>query len=174
MILVLKIMMASLIEFTVLMLCRLKVVFYRNRPVTLRQLVYSLQTISNKMVFSNDLLPDLVNRMAEEVNEPVSALWLNVSENLTMSNMTFSKAFQHALENQRVNLSLVADDIACLELLSQQLGQTDLDNQITMIKITMDKLLMLEKQSVIDKKQQVRLWNMLGVLGGVSIIILLW
>ena len=172
MILFLKVIMAVAIVYTVIRLCRIKVVFYKNRPKTLRQIVYSLQNFSNQMVFSNELLPDIVHNMSKE-NYPISALWQQVNSELQSGN-TFENSLEKALQKLQGQLSLADDDLSCLKVLSTQLGQSDLENRLKIIKITMDKILLLEKQSEQEKKQQVKLWNMLGVLGGLTIVILLW
>lgn len=174
MVIFLKAITAVIIQVIVVMLCRSKAGFYRNRPIVLRQIVYSLQIISNQMVFSNELLPDVVHRMSQGVNYPVRKLWECTNVNLREDNMKFTEAFGQAICELKAELCLTDDDVHCLELLSTQLGQSDLHNQLDILKITIDKLLSLEHQSEKEKKQQVKLWNMLGVLGGMSIVILLW
>ncbi|QOR35858.1 stage III sporulation protein AB [Clostridium sp. 'deep sea'] len=147
MILFAKILLAILVEYAVVMLCRTKVKFYRNRPKTLQQITYSLQNISNEMVFSNELLPSIVHKMARETIYPVKHLWQGVSKEILLGN-AFEQSFERELINNQKLLSLSNEDIDCLRLLASQLGQSNLDNQLKILNITQNKIVENEKNQI--------------------------
>ena len=125
------------------------------------------------MVFSNELLPSIVHKMARESKDPIKHLWQGVSKEIMLGS-SFETSFEQELLNNQTLLSLSNEDIDCLRLLAGQLGQSNLDNQLQILNITQNKIVENEIKSNLEKKQQVKLWNMLGILGGLTIVILLW
>ena len=86
---------------------------------------------------------------------------------------TISKAFDKAIDDSRNTTNLTDEDARVLKLLSKQLGNTDIEGQVSQIEITENFLDVQIKQAQEEKDKNQKLYQKLGTTIGLVIVILL-
>lgn len=142
---------------------------YINRVNELKELKNAIQMIETKMKFTYEPIPNIFYDISKMLKTKVADLFKESS--IKMKSISASNAWEETLRTSRNNLTI--EDINILNNLSKLLGKTDLNGQISMLKLTSTFLDKQIQDAEIDKEKNVKLYKTLGITFGAGLVILL-
>ena len=145
------------------------------RRETLRELQVALQLLETEISFTATPLPEALRRVAEKTRTPTRRLFATASQMLRSTpGAAVSQAWDRGLGVLAAAAPLEERDLAVLSDLGQGLGQGDKADQIGKLELAKAQLRQLEEEASEESRRQARLWQTLGFLGGLALIILLY
>lgn len=137
----------------------------------LKQLVYLLR---GELKYTRTPLPDAFGHMAERMREPFSAFLRSMERELgNLEGKTFGELWRGQIDRELAGTFLKKEDKEQLKTLGEVLGYLDLEMQLNSLDLYLEQLdlSILEAQEAIRTKR--KLYQSLGVAGGIFLILLL-
>lgn len=147
---------------------------YRERPRQLRSLIQSLRLLQAEIEFSVTPLPEALQRVARRSTRPVNGLLERVAVSLAESDSTVVEAFAAAVEQTRSKVALLPADFDALQDFGSTLGTSDRVHQTKHFAAALAEFERLEQDAREAQNRNERLWQYLGILGGLLLLILLY
>ncbi|KAB3537376.1 sporulation protein [Alkaliphilus pronyensis] len=148
---------------------------YSNRTKLLSQLLISLQMLETEISYSATPLPILLSNIGKKSKEDIGSIFLKASEILSKKEgYTFSYLWSMILDSEGMALDLYPEDLEIFKQLGNNLGATDINNQIKHIRLIMEELRRNHEDAIIAEKRNVKLYKQLGLLAGFAIAIVLF
>lgn len=147
---------------------------YRDRPRQLRMLVQSMRVLRAEIEYSVMPLPQAMRRVAAKTPLPTGALWEAIADQLRPNEVSVSEAFATAIDGVRGKLSLTTADYDGLRLLADVLGTTDRAHLAQQFDASLQHYEGLVREARESQRRNERLWQYLGVLSGLILVILLY
>ena len=144
---------------------------YEERLEELEELKTALNFFKTKIKFTYNTIPEIFKEISENTTQNVSYIFKSTIKNLKEN--TIFKAFDKAIDDSRNITNLTDEDARVLKLLSKQLGNTDIEGQVSQIEITENFLDVQIKQAQEEKDKNQKLYQKLGTTIGLVIVILL-
>ena len=144
-----------------------------KRPRTLREIQALLQMFENEISYLSNLLSDAFKRLHDGTNSEAAILFKAAAENLSLSGVTADEAWEKAVNENYSKLSLNKEDKAILMSFGKMLGNSDLEGQISNIKLISAQLKLQEAKAEEMKKKNEKMYRSLGVLSGLALTIIL-
>jgi stage III sporulation protein AB len=145
-----------------------------KRPRILRELQAALQMLENEISYMSNLLSDAFMRIYTSSGTEASILFKEAAKKLDSMGTTADEAWKSAVNDLYSRLALKKEDKAILISFGSMLGNSDLDGQISNIRLTTSQLKLQELKAEEIKKKNERMYRSLGVLGGLALIIILF
>lgn len=142
---------------------------YSDRLNQLQEMKVTLSVFKSKIRFTYEPIPEIFKEIAEETKEPIKSIFTNTIQN--MQEQTASIAWENAIENSKCDFK--KEDKQNLKLLAKMLGTTDAQGQISQIEITENFLEQNMKQAEEEKEKNQKMYQKLGSIIGLAIVILL-
>lgn len=142
---------------------------YINRVKELEEMKQALNIFRSKIKFTYEPIPEIFGEMANSMKNNIGAIFGLAKEKMEKENA--SVAWEEAVEESKGHL--LEEDKYVIKSMSKLLGQTDVEGQLSQIGIT-EKFLdaqINEAQQLREKNE--RLYNKLGTIMGLAIIIIL-
>ncbi len=131
----------------------------------------ALNILENKIKFTQTPLAEIFDSIAEKCSENnIKNLFLKLSAELKQ-NMNIHKSWEKILNTEPTGL--YEEDIKVLTDMGKILGATDVEGQISNIKITRELIDGQTKKAENEKEKNVKLFRTLGIVSGLTIIIIL-
>jgi len=145
---------------------------YRDRPRQLRQLRSALQVLETEITYSMRPIGDVAVQLMQQLPKPVNLFFKQLTEELNKG-LTLQEAWNEAVYHfwQRTALKKNEQDI--LLQFGVTLGQSDRENQEKQIHLALTHL---EREELEAREAQAiyeKLWNTMGFLAGLLIVLLL-
>ena len=144
---------------------------YINRVKELIQIKLALNIIKSKIKFTQIPLKDIFEQIhinTEEAN--IKDFWRNTIKGLN-NNLSIDEAWQNAIKITQTNLN--KEDLNILLDMGKMLGKTDVDGQVSNLEIASTFIDTQIEKAEIEKQKNSKLYKTLGVVSGLSIIIIL-
>ncbi len=103
----------------------------------------------------------------------MSHLFLDAGKRLKAGDATVESAFSQAIDSVRSELALKSADLDVLTDFGQTLGTSDRITQVQQIQVLLTQLDRLFAEARDSQQKNERLWQYLGVIAGLMIVILL-
>ena len=142
---------------------------YVYRLDELEDIKNALNILKTKIKFTYAPIPEIFLEISKNVNRNIGNIFLVAKEKMTEE--TASKAWEEAIDKVECNLN--KEDKNIIKMLSKLLGQTDVEGQISQIKITEEFLERQIKEAEEEKRKNERLYTRLGTITGLTIVIIL-
>ena len=142
---------------------------YSNRVQNLKEIKSALNIFETKIKFTYEPIPEIFKEISQNTYKSVSEVFLTASNK--MKEMSAGNAWNEAIDNS--NIEITKEDKNVLKGLSKLLGKTNIEGQISEIKLTTK---FLDKQIETAEKQKEKnekLYKTLGMTIGLAIVILL-
>lgn len=148
---------------------------YVQRTRELQQFYNALHMLETEIGYGQTLLPLAVERLAQISNQPHKQFFLQYHYSLqAFEGLTADQAWQAVIIKNRDNFCLKDEDWEVLTQYGQGIGNSDDQNQIRHLKVAQKRLEQLvAKSKEIDEKMS-RLWNYVGILTSIALVILLY
>ena len=142
---------------------------YINRVNELKEFKNALNIFKTKIRYTYEPIPEIFAEISENVNSNISNVFKQASAKMDI--LAAGDAWNLALKLDDLNIN--EEDRVALNNLSKLLGKTDLQGQLNQIEMTSDfldkQILKAEKEK--DKNE--RMYRTLGMILGLTIVIIL-
>lgn len=142
---------------------------YTNRVKDLKEMKKGLNFFEEKIKFTYEPIPDVFEDISKNLESNIGNIFYNASKN--MSDISAGEAWENAVNSADTNLS--KEDIDIIMGLAKMLGRTDIDGQVSEIRLT-DKFLDVQiKDAEREKSKNSKLYKTLGATVGLALVIVL-
>ena len=144
---------------------------YINRVKELIQIKLALNIIKSKIKFTQIPLKDIFEQIYKTTEESnVKNFWKNTINGLN-KNLEIETAWGKAIDETETNL--IKEDLNILREMGKMLGKTDVDGQLSNLEIASSFIDTQIEKAEIEKQKNSKLYKTLGLVSGLSIIIIL-
>ena len=143
---------------------------YVDRVSDLNEMKNALNILETKIKFTRKPIADIFYEISNTISPNVGKIFLKSNEYIKCKE-TVGQAWSKAL--QETNTNFKQEDIDILKNLSKMLGKTDVEGQISEIRLTETFLnTQIEKAQTICRKKK-KMYRKLGTIIGLAVVILL-
>lgn len=142
---------------------------YINRVNELKEFKNALNIFKTKIRYTYEPIPEIFAEISENVNPNISSVFKQAA--LKMDILAAGEAWNLALKMDNLNIN--EEDRNALKNLSKLLGKTDLQGQLNQIEMTSDFLDEQIKKAEKEKDKNEKMYRTLGMILGLTIVIIL-
>ena len=142
---------------------------YSNRVKELRDMKNALNMFLTKIKFTYEAIPVSFDEISNNISGSVGKIFKTASEK--MKQKSAGEAWEEGIEETATSLTKEDKDI--IKSLSKLLGKTDLDGQISEIKLVQNFLNTQIEMAEKEKQKNEKLYRTLGGVIGLAIVIIL-
>ncbi len=142
---------------------------YSNRLRDLKEMIKALNFFEEKIKFTYEPVPDVFEEISHKVKENIGEIFQNSSK--TMENESAGVAWEKAVEEANSNFTKEDKDI--IKGLAKMLGKTDIDGQVSEIRLTCKFLDVQINDAENEKLKNEKLYKTLGATVGLALVIIL-
>ncbi len=164
-----KILIYSFIFLTCSMIGILKSRKYVYRVEELKEFKNALNMFKAKIKFTYEPIPEIFEQISNSINPDIGSIFKIASNNMKFC--TAGEAWTKAIDVDLLNITV--EDKSILKDLSKMLGKTDLQGQISQIEITSAFIDEQIKKAERAREKNETMYTKLGVIIGLSIVIVL-
>ena len=144
---------------------------YTNRVKELISIKSSLNIFENKIKFTQSPLEEIFKNIAENCSEQnIKNIFQILSKNIKQ-NINIHKSWENTIRKEESNLNI--EDKKILIDMGKILGATDVEGQVSNIKITSSFIDRQIEKAEQEKVKNVKMFRTLGIATGLTIIIIL-
>jgi len=146
----------------------------RKRPQQLRELQSMLQMFENQISYLSDVITEAFERICRVSSSETGIFFRSTIDILNEEkSISASEAWQRAVTENIGKTALTKEDAEVLLDFGKMLGSSDLEGQIKNIRLTQTKLGIQEKKAEESRRRNERMYQSLGILGGIAVVIAL-
>lgn len=142
---------------------------YSIRVSELYEIQRALNIFEEKIKYTYEPIPDVFEEISTKCIESIASIFKNASKQMKL--IPAGEAWENALDNSITKLN--KDDIDTLKGMAKMLGRTDLDGQVNEIRLTQKFITTKIKEAEIQKNKNEKLYKTLGIMFGLTIVIVL-
>ena len=142
---------------------------YTTRVNELKELRKGLNYFEEKIKFTYEPIPDVFEEISKKLKPNIGEIFLRATRN--MENENAGVAWENSVNIS--NCSLTNEDKDIIKGLAKMLGRTDIDGQVSEIRLTSKFLDVQIKEAENEKNKNEKLYKTLGVTVGLAIVIVL-
>lgn len=142
---------------------------YSSRVKELKQFFQALTIFEEKIKFTYEPIPDVFLDISNNFDSPLKEIFYNASEK--MQSMSASEAWEDAIDESKNNL--IKEDKDSIKALAKMLGKTDLDGQVSEIRLTKQFIKTKIEEAEYQRNKNEKLYRTLGITFGLTIVIIL-
>ena len=142
---------------------------YGTREKELKEIQRALHIFEEKIKFTYEPIPDVFDEISKSCTKNIGDIFKQASQNMNI--MSAGEAWETALDKSSTKLT--KDDIETLKGLAKMLGKTDLDGQVSEIRLTEKFIDTKIEEAQIEKNKNEKLYKTLGVTAGLTIVVVL-
>ena len=145
---------------------------YRNRVEELKSFKEAFNILESKIKFTYEPLGDIFEEIYSLFyKNKISYIFKETKKNMIKSD--FKKSWEDAIEANKQNYDLNYEDINTIKKLGNMLGKTDIQGQLSEIKLNMNFLDIQIAYAEEERKKNEKMYRTLGTIFGLAIIIIL-
>ena len=144
---------------------------YKNRVIELRGFKNAINTLETKIKFTYQPIPEIFKEIATSLDKNIGAIFEKACEYIGEN--TTKQAWNKAIEEAKINLSLNNEDINIIQNLGNLLGKTDMEGQISEINVTSNFIDAQIMKAEEERKKNEKMYRNLGTIVGLAIVIIL-
>ena len=142
---------------------------YSNRLKDLKEMRKAFNFFEEKIKFTYEPIPDVFEEISHKVQDNIGEIFRNSSK--SMENESAGVAWEKAVDESNNNFTKEDKDI--IKGLAKMLGKTDIDGQVSEIRLTCKFLDVQIKDAEIEKNKNEKLYKTLGATVGLALVIIL-
>jgi len=148
---------------------------YSQRPEELRHLQSALQMLVTEITYAATPMAEALRSIAARSDKRVSILFEYIlAEFSSNPGCTANEAWEKALQKFYIRTTLAKGDLAILSNLGKALGISDRQDQTRHLHLAIEHLGAEIISARNDASKYVKLWNYIGFLGGLVVVLLLY
>lgn len=141
---------------------------YSNRVTELREIENGLNMFLTKIKFTYESVPDTFIQIGNNINGKIGDIFKTAS--IYMKNMSAGEAWEKAIDKSETSLN--NEDKNIIKSLGKMLGKTDLEGQVSEIKLVQNFLNTQIENAEKEKQKNEKLYKTLGGVIGLAIVII--
>lgn len=142
---------------------------YSNRVTELKEMKNALNMFLTKIKFTYESVPETFSEIGNNINGNIGKIFKTASEN--MKEKSAGEAWEEVMD--KVETNLTDEDKSIIKNLGRMLGKTDLEGQISEIKLVQNFLNTQIDLAEKEKQKNEKLYKTLGGVIGLAIVIIL-
>lgn len=142
---------------------------FQKRVKELSEIRNALNIFEEKIKFTYEPIPDVFKEISTKCIKNIGDIFECASENMKV--MTAGEAWEKSIDES--NTSMTKDDKDVIKGLAKMLGKTDLDGQVSEIKLTARFIETKIKDAENERNKNQKLYKTLGTTIGLAIVIIL-
>ena len=142
---------------------------YSNRLRELKEMRKAFNFFEEKIKFTYEPIPDVFEEISHKVQDNIGEIFRNSSK--SMENESAGVAWEKAVDESNNNFTKEDKDI--IKGLAKMLGKTDIDGQVSEIRLTNKFLEVQIKDAENEKNKNEKLYKTLGATVGLALVIIL-
>ena len=142
---------------------------YSNRLRDLKEMRKALNFFEEKIKFTYEPIPDVFEEISHKVQKNIGKIFCNSSK--SMENESAGVAWEKSVDEANNNFTKEDKDI--IKGLAKMLGKTDIDGQVSEIRLTCKFLDVQIKDAENEKNKNEKLYKTLGATVGLALVIIL-
>ncbi len=147
---------------------------FSNRFNNLIYLEQCLKILETEIVYGAIPLPEALSNVYNKGNKKVSFIFEEIKENLLNNKKgDIFNSFFSIVDLLKDRLNLKDEDIEIFLSLGRVLGSSDRQDQEKNFKYIFNQITLLQKEAKLEKDKNERMYKNLGVLTGITIVIIL-
>lgn len=147
---------------------------YRERPREIRNLSEALRLLRAEIEYTATPLPLALKRVSAHLSGTVQVLFEQAATAITRQDTTVTEALKAGLEASKGRAHLTERDIEVLSTFGRTLGTSDSTHQSLQFEAALAQLENLEKEAEEAQGKYERMWQYIGILAGIFLVILLY
>ena len=142
---------------------------YSNRLRDLKEMRKALNFFEEKIKFTYEPIPDVFEEISGKVKENIGEIFHNSSK--LMENESAGVSWENAVDDSNNNFT--KEDKEIIKGLAKMLGKTDIDGQVSEIRLTCKFIDVQIKGAEKEKTKNEKLYKTLGATVGLALVIIL-
>lgn len=142
---------------------------YVNRVKELKEMKNALNIFETKIRFTYGTVPEIFEDISKQIEGTVGEIFRVASEQ--MKTKSAGEAWNDSIDSNNMNLN--SEDKVILKNLGKLLGKTDVDGQISEIKLVSEFLDTQIELAESEQKKNEKMYKTLGGIVGLTIVIIL-
>jgi len=143
---------------------------YAERPRQLRDLLTGLEMLRTEIVYAATPLAAALTSL--RLRHPIGKFFLCAGEGIDAL-ATARSAWVTALDALSRDAALLEGDLAALRYLGDVLGTSNREDQERHLLVAIRRIEALQREAEEEAKRSARLWKYLGVLSGITVVIII-
>lgn len=146
---------------------------YTNRLNELKEMKKGIHILETKLKFTYETLPKVFEDIGKSIDRSVGYIFTLASENMmyTSAGNSWSEALTQTVNERKTNMK--NEDIETLKSLSKLLGKTDMQGQISQIELVDAFLDTQIQEADLEKRKNDKMYKSLGIVAGLTLVVLL-
>lgn len=145
---------------------------YSSRVRDLEEMGNALNMFEAKIKFTYKPIPDVFKEISNQVSPNIGNIF-KIASNYMDKNDVACVAWEKGIDEAKIHTNLSEEDIAILKNLSKMLGNTDIEGQVSSIKLVSKFLDKQIENAQAEKIKNEKLYRVLGTGIGLTIAIIL-
>lgn len=142
---------------------------YVERANNLKEIKKALNIFEAKITYTYEPLPEIFIEISKKIRGDVGILFLDASRNMQLD--FAGDAWEKSINNSKI--MLLEDDKIALKSLGKLLGNTDIEGQISQIKLVNEFINMQINDANEAKNKNEKMYKKLGIIIGIAVVIVL-
>ena len=142
---------------------------YVYRLQELEEMKNTLNILKNKIKFTYEPIPDVFLEISKKIKGNVGKLFFDASKQMQLD--FAGEVWEKCISNS--NLGLLEDDKEALKSLGKLLGSTDIEGQISQIRLVNTFLDGQIEDATESRNKNEKMYKKLGVIVGLAVVIVL-
>ncbi|RIV23014.1 hypothetical protein D2Q93_08605 [Alicyclobacillaceae bacterium I2511] len=147
---------------------------YRLRPIQLSEVARGLRLLQAEIEYTATPLPMALRRVSDQLNPPVRGVFAAAAEKMKERDNSPKLAFTYGVQHGSAQSVLKTQDWSSLLHLSETLGSTDIIHQSREFQAALLHMESMHMQAVDGQQRYERLWQYLGALTGLFVVLMLY
>ncbi len=144
---------------------------YSNRVTILKNLKNALNIFEVKINYCLETIPEIFSEISEKIQGTTGRIFADTVFYMNVNNMKAGEAWEKSID---VNCGdLKKEDINCIKTLGKLLGSTDVEGQVSQIKLVTEFINTQINEATIAKNKNAKMYQKLGAIIGLIIVIVL-
>lgn len=170
----LKIIFSFIVFFTSTLLGILCGRKFSKRDNSITDLEYNVRLLESEIIAGKTPIPEALENVYKKGKGEIKDIFINIQEDLLINrreDIYVSFLMQEDMLKNKYKLK--KEDISIFLFLGKILGKTNNDDQEKNLKFIIKQIQSIKEEARIEKNKNVKLYRTLGVLIGISIIIIM-
>lgn len=142
---------------------------YENRVKELKDVKNALNMFETKIKFTYASVPEIFEEIAKQFGEEIVGQIFRTAS-ILMKDKSAGEAWNEGIET--VNSNMTLEDKSTIKNLGKLLGKTDLEGQISEIKLVTDLLNTQIELAEIERRKNEKMYKTLGGIIGLTLVII--
>lgn len=148
---------------------------YLQRIRELQEFSTALHMLETEIGYGLTILPMAAKRLAEISPQPHRFFFQQFQQHLeAYEGLTADQAWQSVIDETQRRFCLQTEDWAVLRQYGRALGASNDQDQVRHLKVAQKRLEQLENKAREEGEKMSRLWNYVGTLTSIAVVILLY